>query len=815
MTLPFRFALLTFALLTVLLGGIWLFDRLDREDIGKLRADLQKEREVLVGRMVELTSDPLRVYAADYSPWDELVTFVAQPTEDWARTNLDGSLDTHRVDAVWILRPDFSEVYGAVRAEQAELKDFPCTAEMVRTLTAGGKESHFFVQTAAGLLELRGAPIRPSDQPTVLPDLKPSGWLFAARRWNEAYLTRLAGLLDGKAELTPAAAPVTLGTAEIVTTLPLRNWRQQPLAELRTTHVAPALYRAETEMPKDLLILCAYGVIALLTYSVATHAWVIRPLRAIGLSLQQRNAVPLEGLLRSGREFGVLGEIVADSFQQEEKLRQIYTAFNAIDDAVIISDQATGLILHANLGATRLLGYEAGMLEKLALPDLKVRPKGDSSQEIWLRCQDGRFVEVDIREQPLTGSSSRRLTVMVARDISNRLKVEQQRLRAQRLESLGTLAGGVAHDMNNMLTPILLMLDELDEEKKSISPALLASVRSSVKRGATILRQLLSFGHGFEGERVALDLGKLVEEIGRIIASTFPKSFTFETRLARQLPRVIGDATQVHQVLLNLCVNARDAMPAGGTIAIAIAHQAIDATNLDQWPDTKAGNYALIEVRDTGSGIPPEIIDRIFDPFFTTKPADRGTGLGLSTTLGIIRGHGGSIKVRSSMGKGTCFSILLPASEPQVSVHPQPVAAVEAKPVLYQGDGRTVLVIEDEAAIRDLLRRMLGRMAFKVIMASHGQEGLDLFRQHEAEINLVITDLNMPGIDGLTVLRTLRATAPTLPLLVMSGRLDEPAVTALKGIGITGLIDKPFSLPQILERVQQAVAGTPARPFQS
>jgi nitrogen-specific signal transduction histidine kinase len=391
------------------------------------------------------------------------------------------------------------------------------------------------------------------------------------------------------------------------------------------------------------------------------------------------------------------------------------------------------------------------------------------------------------------------MIVTVARDISDRRQLEQQRLRAQRMESLGTLAGGVAHDMNNMLTPVILMLDELQDAGHLPSPNLLASVRTSVKRGAGMLRQLLTFGSGIAGERAPVDLNRQIEELGRIIASTFPKSITFETKVARKLPAVLGDATQLHQVLLNLCVNARDALPGGGFIKVTAVHVVLDSANAATWPEAKPGSYVRVEVSDNGSGIPPEIIERVFDPFFTTKSADKGTGLGLSTTLGIVRGHGGTIRVKSQPDIGTCFGLLLPVSSSQ------PLIETTDRQENIKGRNRTVLVIEDEETIRDVLKRSLERMSFKVIVATSGDEGLALCDEHQPGLSLVITDLNMPGMNGLTVVRHLRASSPALPVMVMSGRVDDSILATLKELKIAGLIDKPFGYAQVEAAIKRVL----------
>ncbi|HWA26821.1 MAG TPA: ATP-binding protein [Lacunisphaera sp.] len=797
MKLHFRFLLLILSLFAVLLVGMWLHESTDASQTSRLRVNLLEERTALVDRLVELTGDPLRVFASDYSPWDEMMNFVSHPDPDWARVNLDAALTTHRIDAVWVLRPNCTEVHASVREGLTGLRAVPLDLVSLRNLFARDPAPHFFALTDTGLLEVRGAPIRPSDPAAKTP--APAGWLLAARHWDAAYLRQLEILLGGQVEIVAPGVPA--GNADAITTdKSLPDWQGRPLRSLRTTVVPSALQRANEDARLDLVILCSFGVIALLAFSIATHAWVVRPLRRLEAGLAQRNTAPLGPLLKSSSEFGNLGRLVEQSFQQEEKLRQIYTAFNAIDDAVFITDTASGCITHANQGATRLLGVEAVTLVGQSLANLKGRPPAATEDGTWLRCADGRFVEVEAREQALPGNAAQKLTVTVARDISGRRREEKQRLRAQRLESLGTLAGGVAHDMNNMLTPVILMLDDLQETGHHPSPDMLATVRTSVRRGATMLRQLLTFGHGFEGERAPLDMEKVIEEISRIVASTFPKSITFETKVAHHLPAVLGDATQIHQVLLNLCVNARDALPAGGTISVSATHLRLDAIAASTWSDAKPGDYVQLDVADNGQGIPPAILDRIFDPFFTTKSADKGTGLGLSTSLGIIRGHGGSIRVYSVPNRGTRFTVLLPTAAAV------PVATAPAHPEVFEGGGRTVLVVEDEDSIRDLLQRTLARMSLKVLPARNGIEGLELYQQHRSALSLVITDLHMPGLDGQSIMRAIRAASPQLPILVMSGRIDEPTLASLRTHGMTGLIDKPFGYDVVLAAVRRVLA---------
>jgi signal transduction histidine kinase/CheY-like chemotaxis protein len=800
MALQVRFVLLILLLVGALVGGLWLHDRINTTETHQLRASLNEERAAFLNRLVELTTEQQRVFTADYSPWDEMVEFVRNPDPEWGRINLDAAIENHHVEAVWVLRPNLSEAYGTARGNDQGLRPLPLGQDALQRLTASGGEFHCFVFNQAGLVEVRGAPIRPSDRSAVIP--APYGWLLSARRWNEAYLQQLQALLGGLVALADGTIP-TAGPDEIISTRPLTDWQGRTVRTLYATFRAPSLTRAKEDAKTDLLFLCGFGLAALCAFGVATHYWVVRPLRQLTLSLAQRDPAPLKGLLHAGSEFGTLSRIVNESFQHENKLQQIYAAFNAIDDAVFVTASESGRILHVNVGATRLLGYSDKDLIGRTLASLRSLSTDASADGTWLRHQDGRLVEVDARDHSLPAQAVRdRLSVTIARDISDRRRQEEHRLRAQRMESLGTLAGGVAHDMNNMLTPVILMLDELQDLGTRPNPTLLASVRSSVKRGASMLRQLLSFGRGFEGERAPISVSKLVEELGRIVDSTFPKSIKFETDVDRNLPPVLGDATQLHQVLLNLSVNARDAMPDGGVIRVVAKRMLLDDVNRVTWPETKPGRYVQLDVVDTGSGMPPAILHRIFDPYFTTKPADKGTGLGLSTTLGIIRGHGGAIRVQSELGQGTTFSLLLPEGTAASAVVDN-----ETRPESYPNpSSQTVLVIEDEEAIRNVLQRSFTRMAIRPLVASGGREGIELFHRHRAEISLVITDYQMPEVDGLAVLREIRAVAPRLPVLVMSGRIDEAAQVQLRKIGASGFVDKPFGYEQIRRAVADALA---------
>ncbi len=336
-------------------------------------------------------------------------------------------------------------------------------------------------------------------------------------------------------------------------------------------------------------------------------------------------------------------------------------------------------------------------------------------------------------------------------DLTDRKKLELQFLRAQRMECIGTLAGGIAHDLNNALGPIITSIELLQMQfPNAASQELLAIIAASAKRGADMVRQVLSFARGVEGRRMEVQIKHLVLEIERIVRDTFPKHIQVRTIVPHHLWTVLGDPTQLHQVLLNLCVNARDAMPHGGTLTISGENLQLDEHYAALFPEAVPGSYVMVRVEDSGSGIAPKVLEQIFDPFFTTKEIGQGTGLGLSTSLAIVKSHGGFIRVKSLMGRGTTFEVYLHAPA-------EAVAAAEAEKAveLPRGHGELILVVDDEIGVREITRRTLENFGYRVLLAAEGAKAVAAFAARRAEIAAVITDMTMPVMDGIATIRVL------------------------------------------------------------
>lgn len=379
-------------------------------------------------------------------------------------------------------------------------------------------------------------------------------------------------------------------------------------------------------------------------------------------------------------------------------------------------------------------------------------------------------------------------------DVTEKRRMESQSLRNQRLESIGTLAGGVAHDLNNVLTPILMSLTILRMKlQQPRDVELLNAMENSANRGAEMVKQILSFARGVEGRSMRLRPQDVLQEIEQLIHETFPKFIKCRITCSEETWNVEGDPTQLHQVLLNLCVNARDAMPGGGELDITMNNVVVDEQFASMHPYANTGPHVVFEVKDTGTGIPVEVRDRIFDPFFTTKEIGKGTGLGLATTLGIVKSHHGFIDLTSRMGKGTVFRIYLPA---KTDVEHREIQVIESKRCL--GQGELILVADDEVAILTATKHTLEAFGYRVVSACDGTDAIATFLKSAEKPAALITDMMMPNMDGPTLIQALRKIHPDLPIIGASG-LSHQMQAQVNSLGVKHFLRKPYNADALLE----------------
>ena len=392
-------------------------------------------------------------------------------------------------------------------------------------------------------------------------------------------------------------------------------------------------------------------------------------------------------------------------------------------------------------------------------------------------------------------------------DITERKLLEAQVLQNQRLESIGTLAGGISHDLNNVFAPIMMAGDLLmDKVADKESVQLLNVMASSARRGAELVRQILLFARGMEGPRVAVSPSALFAEIKTFLESTLPKSIRVNFEIASGVSAVSGDPVQLHQMLLNLAVNARDAMPSGGRLAFSATPATVSASSPRPHPDAVPGDFVRIDISDTGSGIPDILKGQIFDPFFTTKGVGRGSGLGLSTARSIVKAHCGFITFVSTEGIGTTFSIFLPTAEAGLSRPARGEAARPASGPLPRGNGESILVVDDEESVRLIMRSTLESFGFRAVGAADGAEAIALFRSAPALFHMAIVDMQMPGLDGGKTILSLRHLRPDLPVVAASGLATNQNREEAAANGVRHFLEKPFSVETLIRTVHAAMA---------
>ncbi len=515
---------------------------------------------------------------------------------------------------------------------------------------------------------------------------------------------------------------------------------------------------------------------------------------------------------------------VTQSKQAEEQVREQARLLHLAQDAILVCDLES-CIQFWNQGAQRLYGWTAAEAAGRKLTELcckdataftaakeRLLETGQWAGELSHLTKDRQELAVSSRWTLVCDTQGKPKAILVINtDITEQKKMEARFLRVQRMECIGTLASGVAHDLNNILAPILMSASMLREGlPPSEAENLLALIEASAQRGAAIVKQMLSFGRGVSNERVLVQARHLLRDLLRMAQETFPKAITLSWAVPADLWPLLGDGTQLHQVLLNLFVNARDAMPEGGRLTLAAKNIRLTESDTSAHLEAKTGPYVLFQVSDTGHGIPPGIIDQIFEPFFTTKEYGEGTGLGLSTVRGIVKSHGGFVRVRSQVGQGSTFEVYLPASPDA-----EPLAAPSAPLALPRGQGELILLVDDEAAVCETTHRILVKHGYAVVTASNGAKALAQYAQHRNAIKLVLTDLMMPVMDGVAMTRVLKKIYPHLKIIIFSGWNQETKKAELRKLGVNTFLPKPSTADQLLNAVHGLLSVAEPEPKDS
>ena len=499
--------------------------------------------------------------------------------------------------------------------------------------------------------------------------------------------------------------------------------------------------------------------------------------------------------------------------EAERRIRQQAQYLDKARDAIMAHDM-DGRVIYWNKGAERLTGYSRADMEGTPAYDVLFRPEqhdalqacratvmeeGEWTGELHMHTKDEDELIVESRWTLVRDATGRPQSILVINtDITERKELESQFLRSQRMESIGRLVGGIAHDLGNLLVPILLgvkvLQRRIDEDDKALRT--LSMIQQSAERGSDMVEQVLAFARGVEGERVSIQPKTLIREVEKITNETFPNRITIVTEGPETLDPIMGDATQIQQVLMNLCVNARDAMPESGTLSIRAQNIRLSEQDARRTLDAEPGPYVCLQVADTGTGIPDDVVDKVFEPFFSTKPEGEGTGLGLSTAYSIIKSHDGFIDVESS-DAGTTFDVYIPIAETDAE---RPAAA--ETPTQQTGDGERVLVVDDEAFILETAAETLESAGYRPTTANGGEEALQIAATEPVDV--VVTDLRMPNMDGFTLIRQLRDRFPTLPIIAASGMADGRTDKAVEA-GAQAFLAKPFTAEKLHATLQDVL----------
>jgi PAS domain S-box-containing protein len=506
---------------------------------------------------------------------------------------------------------------------------------------------------------------------------------------------------------------------------------------------------------------------------------------------------------------------ITERKQAEEQLREQTDIINRAPDAIVIRNFKDEKVTFWNKGAEQLYGWSAHEALGKSIGELIVAEPRDRAAalkllvsagefygELTQRARDGRNIVVESRETVIRNpDSAPRSVLIINTDVTEHKKLETHLLRSQRLESIGTLASGVAHDLNNILTPILVCAEMLKSNPaRPDGPDLLSMIEESGRRGANVVKQVLTFARGVEGDRVLIKPSHLVQEMIDVAQKTFPKAIEIAGRYHEDIWSIKCDPTQLHQVLLNFCVNARDAMPNGGSIIIGAENFHVDEHYASMTPGASPGPHVMLRVTDTGTGMSRATMDKIFDPFFTTKEIGKGTGLGLSTALGIIKSHSGFISVYSEPGSGTTFKIFLPAQVSEADSRKSEILLES-----LNGNNEQILVVDDEPGILRVTKMILEQHNYRVISVNDGVDALAAFAQQRASITAILTDIMMPYVDGVALVRAVRKMDPNMIFIASTGQGEEARISELQALNVTNILAKPYDTEKLLSTLKLAL----------
>ncbi len=716
--------LLLLGLVTGLFGVAfgWLKE-IDRREFRRTAETRMRERNQAFDQFLLHWGEPLAIFASDYSCEDAMVRAIAAGDRKWAEGALsENTLTSYRAHVVWLYRPDRTLVFSQNHLYSSALQEVPLPRPAFDSLFNAQPLPHFFVQTEAGLLEVRGATVHPSRDSGRAS--APQGFFFAARIWSQEDLKEMSLFTGNVVSLTrpdqlvePLSGAQSGGTITFSRLLP--GWDGKPVAQIVVRNDLPLVEHFQQLSTRMLLGLVGFATTVLILSAAALRGWVTRPLVRVSRALQSENIAALAPMLKQKCEFGAIARMIARFFEQRDSL----------------------------------------------IAEMRERR---------------------VAEKALVDS-------------------EEQLRHAQKMEAVGRLAGGVAHDFNNLLTAIIGYADLARERLKGDAAARhdLDLILQASDQAASLTHQLLAFSRKQVLHPKVLEFNSLLREMEKLLRRVIGEHIELRVRAEATLSRVRADPTQLQQVIVNLAVNARDAMPRGGILTLSTREALVPEPVSHGDLTLPAGCYVILEVADTGCGMDAATKARMFEPFFTTKDVGKGTGLGLATVYGIVRQSGGAITVESEPGAGTTFFIHLPMETAELDL----ASAVSLRPLDRGSKKETVLVVEDDPVVCNLICSVLSGYRYTVLHAGNGPDALRLAEQHGGKLDMLVSDLVMPRMSGPEVAARLRAAQPDMKVLFVSGYTDNLASHLSESVGDFEILDKPFTPHALAAKVAERLGG--------
>jgi signal transduction histidine kinase len=713
--------------------------------VTSLFQDMVAEKTVSLDQFIKIKSAPLEVLSRDYTLWDEMIGFVANPDPKWAKDNLETAFSTFDTDAIWVYRPDFSLVYSKNTLSDPAIDQLPVPKQAWKNIFSQGYFCHFFATTDKGVMEIFGAPVQPSSDVKRLS--RPRGYFFVGRLWDKGYTNELAKLMKSKIWIIPAVRGVPFAVENkesgvMVFSKVLKDWQGDPLVKVYLRSDSEVIRSLHFSSRTETAFLVLFSLLIFFSLSILLLFWIGRPLNLISHSLLLQNSSSLGGLKKSNTEFGNLACLIDDFFIQKDKLVKEVQERQRVER----------------------------ILQKI-------------NDEL-----EGRIAE---RTSDLISVNQR-----LSKELEDNKRLQEQFLQAQKMEIIGRLAGGVAHDFNNILMVIsnyagfvkdaLPKDDPIREDVNQISEA--------AGRAASLTGQLLAFSRRQVIAPAVININERIAQMEKMLRRLIGEDVELKTDLFAPKAMIKVDPGNMDQVVTNLVINARDAMPSGGNIFIETKNATLSQ---GQVADLPAGDYLNLSISDTGSGMSDEVKSHLFEPFFTTKERGKGTGLGLATIYGIVKQHKGSISVDSVKGKGTTFKIYLPLAAEGAMQEKK-----EERRLSLRGT-ETILLVEDDTPVRDVVSKMLFKLGYTVLEATCAEDAFAVAKKYLKPIHLVIADIVLPRINGKEMADELVRQIPGLKVLYASGYTGD--ISVYKSIMEEGMpfIQKPFSEDLLAMKIRE------------